>query len=264
MRRQLLVLVVIAMTAFSSSAALASGSPEGPVYIALGDSQAFGFGTPNPDKLGYAAMLNRWARSVDCREGVSEACPGLELVNLSVPGAKSSDLIASQLGTALALIADRNGDSNPGNDVVLITVTIGGNDLFAPVVAACGGGVTPNCITTVTSLFNAYAINLAHILGSLRAAAPNAQIVQSTYPNGLGSCFLAPLAPFADLVLEGGPGLAVGFNDIIRATAAAFGVGIADIYGQLEPDDWVGGQDCNHPDISGYHKIAEIFLDVID
>jgi lysophospholipase L1-like esterase len=181
-----------------------------------------------------------------------------------VSGAKSSDLIANQLPSALAIIADRNADADPNNDVVLITVTIGGNDLFSPVVAACGGGVTPNCVSTVQGLFSAYASNLAVILGSLRAAAPNAEIVQSTYPNGLGNCVLSALAPFADLVLEGGPGLPVGFNDIIRGTAATFSVGVADIYGHLEPDDWVGGQDCTHPDISGYHKIAEIFLGVID
>jgi hypothetical protein len=29
------------------------------------------------------------------------------------------------------------------------------------------------------------------------------------------------------------------------------------------PQDWVGGQDCLHPDDSGYAKVAAAFLDVL-
>jgi lysophospholipase L1-like esterase len=264
MRRQILIFVIVATTVLSPNAVLAGETPEGPVHIALGDSQAFGTGTPQPDKLGYSVFVNRWAHAINCGDGPPEACPGLEFANLTVPGAKSSDLIATQLGPALDLIADRNGDTDPSNDVVLITLTIGGNDLFRPVLDACSGGATPTCVATIQTLFTAYANNLALILGSLRAAAPEAQIVQSTYPNGAPTCFLAALSPLFELVLEGGPGLPVGFNDIIRSTAAAFDVGVADLWGQLDSDDWVGGQDCNHLDISGYHRIAEVFLAVIE
>ena len=264
MRRQILILVIVATTVLSPNAVLAGEPPEGPVHIALGDSQAFGTGTPQPDKLGYSVFVNRWAHAINCGDGPPEACPGLEFANLTVPGAKSSDLIATQLGPALDLIADRNGDTDPSNDVVLVTLTIGGNDLFRPVLDACSGGATPACVATIQTLFTAYANNLGLILGSLRAAAPDAQIVQSTYPNGAPTCFLAALSPLFELVLEGGPGLPVGFNDIIRSTAAAFDVGVADLWGQLDSDDWVGGQDCNHLDISGYHRIAEVFLAVIE
>jgi hypothetical protein len=46
--------------------------------------------------------------------------------------------------------------------------------------------------------------------------------------------------------------------------AAATGAEVADMFDELAYDDWVGGQDCRHPDISGYHKMAEVFLDVLD
>ncbi|MGH8923382.1 MAG: SGNH/GDSL hydrolase family protein [Acidimicrobiia bacterium] len=263
MRRNFIFIAVltVVMLIIPSAGWASAGPPEGPVHLALGDSVAFGVGTPNEAKLGYNAMLNRWAHAIDCREGPEAACPGLELVNLSVPGATSASLIAGQLQPALALIADRNGDNDPDNDVILITLTIGGNDLVNPVFQNCPG---PNCVPTVQAIFASYSQNLALILGSLRAAAPDAQIVMMTYYNPLGSCFRAPLAPLADVLLEGGPGVPVGFNDIIRLVAASTDVDIADTYGQLEDADFVGGEDCLHPDISGYHKIAEIFLDVID
>ncbi|HUO45654.1 MAG TPA: hypothetical protein VM470_02345 [Acidimicrobiia bacterium] len=102
-------------------------------------------------------------------------------------------------------------------------------------------------------------------MGSLRATAgDDVKIVVMTYYNPLGSCFLASLEPLGNLVLEGDGGSQPGFNDIIRATAAAFNVSVADTFGQLEADDFVGGEDCLHPDTSGHKQIASIFLDVID
>ena len=231
--------------------------------MALGDSQAFGFAAPRPDHLGYVAYLNRWLRSVGC--GDQPACPHLEEANLSVPGATSTTLISDQLPQAVDLIDARNGDADPANDVSYITLTIGGNDIFNPVVAACGGGITPECQMTIQTTFTDYQNNLAYILGSLRAAAnPSTRIVISTYDNPLAACFLAPIAPLGDLVLEGGPGLPVGFNQIIEGVAAATGAEVADMFGQLGPKDWVGGEDCTHPNQRGYRKMASVFLDVLD
>lgn len=264
MRRIVIVVVVFAAVVGATVPAYAA-SPEGPVYLALGDSQGFGIGTPREDKLGYVPVLSRWAYPIDCGEGSPEACPLLELVNLSVPGATSPTLISDQLPAAIALITDRKTDGDVGNDVVLITVTIGGNDLFNPVVANCSGGPSPACVQTIQTVFTTYVTNLGLILGSLRSAAgPDAEIVVTTYDNPLGSCQLAALEPLADAVLEGGAGIAIGFNDLIRVVASATDVEVADTFGQLDPEDWVGGTDCRHPDITGYHKIAAIIRDVID
>jgi hypothetical protein len=116
----------------------------------------------------------------------------------------------------------------------------------------------------IQSVFTTYVANLGLILGTLRSVAgPDAAIVITTYDNPLGACHLAALAPLADVVLEGGAGIPIGFNDLIEAVAAATSVDVADTFGQLESTDWVGGADCRHPDNSGYHKIATIIRDVI-
>ena len=263
MRRFVMVLAIFASVLGATAPAYAASS-EGPVYLALGDSQAFGAGAPPEDRLGYVAVLSRSAHSADCEEGPPRACPHLELVNLSVPGATTSTLIADQLPAAVALITDRQTDADPSNDVVLITVTIGGNDLFDPVVGNCAGGPTPACVQAIQTVFTTYAANLGLILGTLRSAAgPDTEIVITTYDNPLGACQLASLETLGDAVLEGGPGIPLGFNDLIKAVAASTNVEVADTFGQLETDDWVGGADCRHPDKSGYHKMATIIRDLI-
>ena len=259
-----IMLALILAGLIGAPATAVADPPEGPVYLALGDSQAFGFGAYPDEKLGYTAILSRWVHGTDCREDNPAGCPQLEFVNLAVPGATSSSFIAVQLQPAVALLNERNNDSDPGNDVVLVTVTIGGNDISNPVFDACSGGPTPECAQAIQTAFTTYVANLGLILGTLRAAAgPDTQIVISTYDNPLAACVRAPFASLGDLVLEGGPGLPVGFNDIIRGVAALFDVEVADIYGQLSVDDWVGGDDCTHPDTSGYLKIAKVFWDVI-
>jgi len=162
------------------------------------------------------------------------------------------------LPTAVAEILARAGDDDPGNDAVYITVTIGGNDLFRPVIEACSAGVTPECANTIQTLFANYQANLAQILGTMKAVAPNAEIAIMTYANPLWSCDLADLAPLADLVLEGGGPLPGGLNNIIRGVAGAVGgVTVVDMFGNLDPEDFVGGDDYLHPDDSGHRKIAK-------
>lgn len=272
MRRSLLSLALCATVMAASLPVGASESPDGPVYLALGDSQAFGFGVFPAERLGYAPVLNRWVRGVDCRSGRPSACPRLELVNLAVPGATSSRLISgptAQLPDALELITDRRTDGVTGNEVVLITVTIGGNDLFNPVVSNCIPAPGPACATVIGGVFTTFASNLGLILGSLRAAAgPDAEIIVSTYDNPLAACFLAPFEELGDAILEGGTagGITVpfGYNQVIESVAAALGVDVADMFGQLEIDDWVGGDDCLHPNRSGYRKMAQVFLSEVD
>jgi len=258
MRRFATITVLIALIGVALPAGASQG--EGPIHLGLGDSVAFGFGTEGPEQHGYTAVLSRWARGVDCRDGQKGGCPHLELVNMAVPGATSSTLISGQLPDAVTLIGQRNHDTDPGNDVELITITIGGNDLFSPVVDACSAGVTPECVSVITNGLTNYAGNLGVILGTLRATAgPDTRILVMTYYNPLGACFLADLAPLANNVLEGGGGLPFGINDIIRATAAVTQVEVAETFGVLDNTDFVGGMDCLHPNKHGYHQIAKAF-----
>ncbi len=261
MRRFLILATVLAMTMVPLTAG--ADTEENPVHLGLGDSVAWGFGASDPFTDGYVPLVNQRAPDLYCVEEAS-GCATVDLVNLAVPGATSTSLIANQLQPALELLAARNSDANPSNDVVLVTVTIGGNDLFNPVIAACSGGVTPECTEVIANGFATYTANLGLILGSLRAAAgPETEIAMMTYYNPLGACFLADLAPLADLVLEGGGPLPFGFNDIIRGVAAATGATVVETYGELRRDDFVGGDDCLHPDDSGYKKIAKLFTNTL-
>jgi lysophospholipase L1-like esterase len=257
MRRLLVLVTVLAMTMVPLAAG--AETEENPIQLGLGDSVAWGFGASDPSTTGYVPLVNRRAPDLYCVDGTS-GCAPVDLVNMAVPGATSTSLIANQLQPALELLTARNSDDNPSNDVVLVTVTIGGNDLFTPVIAACSGGVTPECTEVIANGFATYTANLGQILGSLRAAAgPDTEIAMMTYYNPLGACFLADLAPLADLVLEGGGPLPFGLNDIIRGVSAATGVTVVETYGELRRNDFVGGNDCLHPDDSGYDKIARLF-----
>ena len=179
--------VALLVTASITAPALADG-PEGPLHIALGDSDAAGSGANNTDVTSYVPRLNRWLRSVDCVEDEPEACPHLELRNYAVGGSTSGQLIADQLPHAVAEIQARAADSDPGNDVVYITITTGGNDVFEPVITACSGGTTPGCVNTIQTIFADYQANLGYILTTLRTVAPAAEIAIMTYDNPLGSC----------------------------------------------------------------------------
>jgi hypothetical protein len=63
----------------------------------------------------------------------------------------------------------------------------------------------------------------------------------------------------ADLVLEGGGPLPFGLNDIIRGISAAADATVVETFGALRREDFVGGDDCLHPDDSGHEKIARLF-----
>ena len=69
-----------------------------------------------------------------------------------------------------------------------------------------------------------------------------------------------------DAILEGGtvPGVGViptGFNDVVRDVSAKFGATAVDTFGVLGAGDFVGGEDCLHPDADGHQEIADVFAD---
>jgi lysophospholipase L1-like esterase len=231
-----------------------------PLYLALGNSLAAGVGASNPQVTAYVPQLYQLLRQqLACQPAGRPSCRSLALRNLGVGGATSTTLIATQLPEAVAELQARNHDRNPHNNVKVVTIDIGGNDLFG-VVSSCAAGPTPECAAQIQARLETFAANLALILGELRAAAgPDTVIIAMTYYNPLPSCQLAGLAPLADAVLEGGGGVAAGLNDLIRSIAAAQGVLVAETYGQLGAGDLVGGSDCLHPNDAGYQIITEAF-----
>jgi len=168
------------LAAFLSLSVLLSGTEaaQTPVYIALGDSLAFGVGASDPPTKGYVGLTFDALRKSDrYRQN------GLGLMNLSVPGATSSDLLISggQLDSALKEITRRQGAGvSPGGDVEIISIDIGGNDLLA-----LGGGdsacvsdpLGDACRQRFVKMLDGLKTNLTEVVQRLRKAAPTADIV---------------------------------------------------------------------------------------
>ena len=58
--------------------------------------------------------------------------------------------------------------------------------------------------------------------------------------------------------------LPVGLNDIIRGVSATVGgVTVVETFGILGDKDYVGGEDCLHPDNSGHRKIADAYVEAL-
>jgi hypothetical protein len=267
------MLVLVGVPATLPSVAAKSATVPGlPVQLALGDSWAFGFGAVVPGEGGYVAQLHEaLLQRYDCLPARVERprghCRQLQLVSLARGGATTPTLIENQLPGAIALLESRNGDRNPRNDVEVVTLHIGGNDVTNQIIAACIGGPTPACLQTIQSEFATYRGDLEIVLASLRGAAgEDSRIVIGTYDNPIATCQLAAVpgaVQLAELVLEGGLGAPQGLHDIMRAVAADHEVEVAEVFGDLEPEDWVGGSDCLHPDDSGYGKVTDAFLEVL-
>ena len=235
-------------------------APSG-AYLALGDSVAAGVGAGAAG--GYVQQLaERISRKDSCGAGAAVGCR-VVLEDVSVSGATTLTLIADQLPLALQVLVERNQNASPADDVRLITLTIGGNDLFRPIVAACGT-LTLACLQTVQQQLGQLAAGYQTILSQLRAAAgPGTTIAVMTYYNALvGTCPLPDaLIPLADVVLEGGSlgpaTLPAGANDVIRSAAAAFGAVVVETAAVVGAAQLAG--DCLHPNASGHAAIASQF-----
>jgi lysophospholipase L1-like esterase len=258
--------VAAAAVLAGSLTACSSTELEPPIYLALGDSWAAG--SFDAEEGGY---VNRLYGDLPPGSGAPTdqmASPAtrddLELRNLSQGGATTTSLLTDQLPDALALLEERNGDERSEDDVTVITVTIGGNDIFLPILSSCATGVTPGCEQAIASAFEPYADNLAEILSRLRAAAGDGtEIVVTAYDNPIPNCFLSGLGELGALVLEGGPQLPDGLNDITRSVAAEYDAAVAETFGALADSDWVGGFDCLHPNGTGHEKVKDAFLDAL-
>ena len=81
---------------------LAQAQTPAPLYLALGDSLAFGVGADSPADQGYVGLT---AEALRDSERFAES--GLDLVNLSAPGRRAADLLEpeGQLERALAEIS---------------------------------------------------------------------------------------------------------------------------------------------------------------
>lgn len=269
--------LLIALALLTTIMSLQSGTPpaatpslpelddNAPVYLALGDSLAFGAGASDPERTGYVPLVHEALQgSIPCEPGGEGSCPELQLLNLAQNGATTTSLLENQLPVALEIIERRNTDDDPGNDVIVITIDIGGNDAVDGVFEACAEDVTLACAPAVQETLSMISRNLTATLMPLRAAAgPETRIAVMTYFNALIGCDYRDVADNAELVLNGVPGITPGLNCVIKQAADRADALVADTFGKLEIGDLVGGVDCLHANDSGYEKIAEAFTSVL-
>jgi lysophospholipase L1-like esterase len=229
----------------------------GQLYIALGDSLTAGVGSSDRLSHNFPSL-------------VAQAL-GLAHMNLGHPGDTSADILShGHLDLAVAETLSRARDDDPGNDVALITITVGGNDMLAfyedhfltgqcpdiPTVRA-----RPDCVKALEATIRQLGDNLGRILSRLREAAPQAEIVVFTLYNPFAGQD-SPLAQMGDLVLEGGPDpfLPQGVNDVIREAAKTHGAKVADAFPVISGRRDLIAQDGIHPNDRGYEVMAQLVL----
>jgi lysophospholipase L1-like esterase len=259
-----------------------------PVYLALGDSITAGQASaPNPGDwpaTGYAGQVyEELVEDLDCLPAASaravDGCRQLQYLNIArtaLPGqagVTSTSLIDEQLGIVVELLRARNQNANPRDDVEVITLSVGGNDLLGPLRDECVLASPPTgCPGAIMDVLGTYATNLETILSTLSAeAGGGTAIVMLTQYNPIPFCPLGGIpgaSDFANVVLEGGtapgfPEVQTGLNDIIRSTAARHHVRVADTYGRLGSEELSPPSDCRHPNLAGHQVIASIVSDTL-
>lgn len=245
--RHILVLFVLSMVGVVALSGLAwqrslphAYTPSGPgdIYLALGDSLAWGFALDRRDTESYPVLI---------REALG-AGREIALVNGAFPGETSVSFLRSQLPRALRVIREARGE---GRLVSPITIDIGGNDLRN----AERGGPEERAAAV-----EAVGKNLAQILDELRAAAgPQADIAVMTYYNPYGG----------DPAIEGSEAYWVArLNAAIGAVAAPRGVAVADVYpafegGRYYTHTFLLEKEDIHANAQGHRLIAEAFLSAL-
>jgi lysophospholipase L1-like esterase len=261
--RRLLPLLA-ALLALALLVPLAPAAPaaakETPAYVALGDSIAFGVGASDPATGGYVARVFDALRRSD-----RYSDRGLELLNLGVPGATSSDLLlpGGQLERALNEIRERQEDTSSADDnVEIITIDIGGNDVLAlltPDSPCLADPLARECQGLFQQMLGTLEDNLAEVLQRLREAAPRADIVVLDLYSPLSGRGGAEEL-IADLAVR-------QINDVIESVVSQteLGADLASVFPlfrgraeQLVADDNI------HPNDDGHALIAEVVLAEIE
>ena len=268
----LLAAMVAALLAGTTTAAAAASRPLGPrhYYLSLGDSFGFGLqvtrwratldaGTYTPDAFntGYTDDL---AAMIRARQR-----PDLQVVNYSCPATSTGDMLSphgcffqqiglalhdeftgSQLHAATAFLRTHPGQVSP------ITISIGGADM-GPAIEDCNAA--PECVAR-SGVFRTIRTKLDVILGTLREAAPTADIVLLLPHNITVVEFPDDNPLWAAFVLE------------LRTTAAAYDVRVADAFTAVT----LSGRTCeltfaclpedladSHPNDDGYAVMGQLF-----
>ncbi len=243
--------------AAAAAPSLAVRAQTSPVYLALGDSLAYGIGATDPAAQGYVPLT-----AAGLRQTGRYRSAGLDVVNLSAPGARSADVVAAggQLERARQVIEERRASGGPGVEV--ISLDIGGNDLLAlagrdsPCIADAASDA---CRQELGQMLGNLQKDLRRALSELRQAAPRAAVYVLDLYNpysGTGD----PREVIADIGVQ-------QVNGVIAAVLADPQLNIrpARVYELFQGHgrQWIAA-DGIHPNDSGHAVIAEVLLAVIE
>ena len=202
----------------------------------------------------------------------NELGPEFALLNLGIAGHDSHELIEKgPLDRAIAEIGGRNDDDDPDNDVEVVTLEIGGNDLLdlffdlvlpgrCPSVAE--GLQTPECVEALRETLDTYESNLGQISIACRSADPELDLFLMTLYNPFSGA--SPLLDeLGELSLEGAPDTPFpeGLQDIIRRQAEENDVRLIEVYPLFEGKarEYIAG-DTIHPNDTGYRVMADAVI----
>src|SRR3954469_25820441 len=234
------------------------------VYVALGDSMttdhyptcdARGLDLPPPrlDPLGAASLLyqNDDARWPDFRnQDLARTSPGVRFLNLAEDGATIDDVTTEEL-------ARLGHDSNdPG---ILVTLTIGGNDLLG---ALSTGRYLDVAVRRIIERYT-------ELVAMIRDELPQATLILTTvYDPTDGTGVLPGLESFGRLPLE----YLDRFNDHVRATpATGERMKLADVHRHFlghgvtaaEADRWYWKRNLIEPSARGASEIRRVWLEAV-
>jgi lysophospholipase L1-like esterase len=249
-------------------------NPPKTYYLALGDSIAYGYQAwrrlaglpPSGYDTGYVDVFAQRLRTIQ---------PSIQVLNYSCIGESTRTFMTgpcvgnivgqplhdgwsgTQLDAALAFLSAHKGEVSP------ITVTLGGNDA-RELNEECGGD--PNCILErVHAAIARAAANLESILGQLRAAAPQAEIIV-TGPWNISVGAFPETDPLFSL-----------FNEALKQSVTDSRARYAELFPIFNPQGDIDAETaaictltllCTdgdiHPSDAGYRVIADEVWDVSD
>lgn len=261
MRRALSVLLTVSVGLLLTAGTAAAKEATPSVYLALGDSLAWGDGASVPTRTAYVPRLDGYFQG---------HAATTDLLNLAVRGENTGSFMEGQLGQALTSIAD------PSTDTAVVTLSIGGNDL-GDLLSVPPCGVDPASAACQLAVYNAMvgvSNNFPVIVGSLQAALAadpgDEEIFVITYWNafgGTGSPFEVPI-DFAllgsDLTIDCAANQVdpsrIGLNDLLACIGMALDAVVVDLYPVIGDNALAYTHIAEgdfHPNDDGYALIAQ-------
>ncbi|MET3951523.1 SGNH/GDSL hydrolase family protein [Arthrobacter sp. UYEF36] len=224
-------------------------------YIALGDSYAAG--------QGAGPYLDDCYRSGNTYSELAADTKAIKLVtNAACSGKTTQEVVSTQL--------ERLNKSTE-----LVTITAGGNNLgFGAIITACGAAILDPTAAPACDAASAFAANeitsqklagdVIAMIQSVKATAPNAEIVVTGYPYLYDPVAAGQTDPMSVFIYKATL-LADGLNGSIAAAAGATGAEYVDVraafagHGINSADPWINlnladpsSPDNFHPNADGY------------